>query len=158
MVQRLWVWIPAPYTGWTRHFFTFLFVVKFVMCVWRDDNKRKRGRGWPILKPYTKRVHLKEQKFLLFQRTWILGGNIYFCYSCSYKNAFAFIVPPKPSNFPFWKNLPFAREYSLTVEISKYHRTVGLLFSVTRLGDLLHFWATFQSLWQKLLGPQCPHL
>ena len=32
------------------HFFTYLFVVKFVMCVWKDENKLKRGRGWPIFK------------------------------------------------------------------------------------------------------------
>ena len=32
------------------HFFTYLFDVKFVMCVWKDENKWKRGRVWPILK------------------------------------------------------------------------------------------------------------
>ena len=30
------------------HFFTYLFVVKFVMCALKDENKRKRGRGWSI--------------------------------------------------------------------------------------------------------------
>ena len=30
------------------HFFTYLFVVKFVMCAFKDENKRKRGRGWSI--------------------------------------------------------------------------------------------------------------
>ena len=47
----MWVWIPASYTGWT--FFTYLLVVKIVMCVWKDENKQKRGRGWPFLKKYT---------------------------------------------------------------------------------------------------------
>ena len=28
--------------------FSHLIVVKIVMCVRRDENKRKRGRGWPI--------------------------------------------------------------------------------------------------------------
>ena len=27
------------------HFFTYIFVVKFVICVWKDENKWKRGRG-----------------------------------------------------------------------------------------------------------------
>ena len=31
------------------HFFTYLFIVKFVMCVWKDENKLKRGQGGPIL-------------------------------------------------------------------------------------------------------------
>ena len=30
------------------HFFTYLFIVKFVMCVWKDENKWKRGQGWSI--------------------------------------------------------------------------------------------------------------
>ena len=30
------------------HFFTYLFVVKFVMCVWKEENKWKRCCGWPI--------------------------------------------------------------------------------------------------------------
>ena len=30
--------------------FSHLFVVKIVMCVWKDQNKLKRGRGWPIFK------------------------------------------------------------------------------------------------------------
>ena len=28
--------------------FSHLFVVKIVICVWEDENKWKRGRGWPI--------------------------------------------------------------------------------------------------------------
>ena len=30
--------------------FAHLFVVKIVMFVWKDKNKWKRGRGWPIFK------------------------------------------------------------------------------------------------------------
>ena len=30
------------------HFFTYLFVVKFVLCVWKDKNKWKRGESWHI--------------------------------------------------------------------------------------------------------------
>ena len=43
--QRSSVRIPALYTGWTH-----LFVVKIVFCVWKDEIKWKRGRGWPIFK------------------------------------------------------------------------------------------------------------
>ena len=45
MFGRLWVLIPAPYTGWT---FSHLFVVKIVMFVRKDENKQRRGRGRPI--------------------------------------------------------------------------------------------------------------
>ena len=47
MCQRWRVRIPPLYSGWT--FFTYLFVVKFVTCAWKDENKLKRGRGWPFL-------------------------------------------------------------------------------------------------------------
>ena len=40
--QRLWVWIPAPYTGWK--FFTFI-CVKTVMFVWKCKNKLKKRPG-----------------------------------------------------------------------------------------------------------------
>ena len=33
------------------HFFTFI-CCKNVMCVWKDQNKLKRGRGWPIFGVY----------------------------------------------------------------------------------------------------------
>ena len=32
------------------HFSHSLFIVKIVMCVWKDKHKLKRGRGWPIFK------------------------------------------------------------------------------------------------------------
>ena len=53
MNWRLWVRFPATYTGWT-FFHIYLFVVKFVMCVWNDENKWKRGCGWPLFKKYQK--------------------------------------------------------------------------------------------------------
>ena len=45
MFRRLWVQILAPYTGWT--FFTFI-CCKIELCVGKDENKFKRGLGWPI--------------------------------------------------------------------------------------------------------------
>ena len=48
------------FTNWNAEFksnsiaTSFLFVVKFVMCVWKDENK-KRGRGWLILKKHHQR-------------------------------------------------------------------------------------------------------
>ena len=64
MFQRLWVRIPAPYTVWT--FFTYLFVEKFVICVWKDENKWKRGRDWPILEQSNSNV-IFSFKWGLFQ-------------------------------------------------------------------------------------------
>ena len=45
MFQRSWVRILAHLLD--GHF-SHLFVVKIVMCVWKDENKWKRGRGGPI--------------------------------------------------------------------------------------------------------------
>ena len=44
MFERLWVQIPAPYTGWT---FFYWFFCKNVCLKW-TENKWKRGRGWRI--------------------------------------------------------------------------------------------------------------
>ena len=46
MFERSWVRIPAPYTGWTF----FLIDLMRKLFVWKDENKRKRGLGWPIFK------------------------------------------------------------------------------------------------------------
>ena len=72
-IQRLWVRIPAPYTGWT--FFTYVFVV---MCFWKDENKWKRGRGCtnffkkhPIRGLYFSIAHLCYTKICLWH--WLHG-------------------------------------------------------------------------------------
>ena len=49
------------------HFFTYLIVVKFVMCIWKDENKWKRGRVGPfnitkaklVLSAYQMNTHVK---------------------------------------------------------------------------------------------------
>ena len=43
--QRSWVWIPVLYTA-----LTLLSVLRIVMFVWKDENKRIRGRKGPFLK------------------------------------------------------------------------------------------------------------
>ena len=44
---RSWVRIPVPYTGWT--FFHIKLLLNCVdVCLKKTENKRKRGRGWPI--------------------------------------------------------------------------------------------------------------
>ena len=58
MFQRPWVRIPAQYTVWT--FFTYVFVVKFVMCVFKDKNKWKRGHVWPIFFKKTEGLDLQN--------------------------------------------------------------------------------------------------
>ena len=62
------------FESWNRtldgHFFTYLFVVKFVMCVWKDENKWKRGWGWAI---FIKKCvgSLRNRELLL------AGGRVY---------------------------------------------------------------------------------
>ena len=46
--RRSWVWIPAPYTGWTWHFSHWFFVKICIVCLKRPKIKEKRGHGWPI--------------------------------------------------------------------------------------------------------------
>ena len=43
-----WVRIPAPDTGWTWYFFTFICCKNCIVCLKKTENKRKRGWGWPI--------------------------------------------------------------------------------------------------------------
>ena len=50
--QRLWIRILVLDTGWTRHFFTLICCKKCTVCLKKTENKRKSGRGWPILKKY----------------------------------------------------------------------------------------------------------
>ena len=45
MFQRSRVRIPVPYTRWTL--ITFICCKNCNFCL-KDNNKRKRGRGWPI--------------------------------------------------------------------------------------------------------------
>ena len=54
LVQWLWeenhvpkVVSSNPGTAYWMAISSFLFVVKIVICVWKDENKLKRGRGWP---------------------------------------------------------------------------------------------------------------
>ena len=46
--QRSWVRIPVPYTGWTWYFFTLICCKKLYCLFEKTENKRKRGRDWPI--------------------------------------------------------------------------------------------------------------
>ena len=52
------------------HFSHSLFIVKIVMCVWKDKHKLKRGRGWPIFKK-DQIKHKKEIAYFYFMgRPW----------------------------------------------------------------------------------------
>ena len=48
--------------------FSHLFVVKIVMCVWKDENKWKRGRGWPIFFIKVLILNVRRIASLLVQR------------------------------------------------------------------------------------------
>ena len=50
MFRRSWVRIPALYTGWTWVFFTLICCKKIYCLFEKTENKRKRGRSWPIFK------------------------------------------------------------------------------------------------------------
>ena len=60
MFQRLWVQIPALYTGWT--FFTCICCKNCNdVCLKRPKINDKRGRGWPIFRKYNLFLHVGRQ-------------------------------------------------------------------------------------------------
>ena len=49
MFERSWVQIPVLYTRWTfGHFFTLICCKNCIFLFEKTENKRKRGRVWPI--------------------------------------------------------------------------------------------------------------
>ena len=48
---RLWVWIPAPYSGWT--FFTFIWCKIVLMFVWKRPKINEKDAGMAYLKTGT---------------------------------------------------------------------------------------------------------
>ena len=71
--RRSWVRIPAPYTD-GRKKYSHIFVVRIVMFVWKDENKRKRGRGWPIFQKSLS-FEIKLSCFVL-QRSQVRIGQL----------------------------------------------------------------------------------
>ena len=77
--------------------FSHLFVVKIVICVWKEENKWKRGRGWPI---FLKKQYFTEDKLYLWKEhqlpshsqsrfSFLFSFNIKFCLrGFSWKNHF----------------------------------------------------------------------
>ena len=93
---RSWVWIPAPYTGWTWHF-SHLFALKFLLFVWKDKNKWKRGRGWPIFlkNKCWESVSRERRKWEREREDCECKTTFYFIYGFLFpvkKSAFAIVV------------------------------------------------------------------
>ena len=79
MFQRSWVRIPAPYTGWT--FFSHVFVVKIVMFVRKDENKRKEAGDGPFFcKSYGIKPAQTEYQF--FDAVSVLSLQLFLPRSC----------------------------------------------------------------------------
>ena len=51
--QRSWVWIPAPDTGWTWHFFTLICCKNYIVCLKRPKTNEKEAEVGPFLKNFT---------------------------------------------------------------------------------------------------------
>ena len=67
--------------------FSHLLVRKIVMRVWKDENKWKRGRGWPFKKNYDYRV-------VNYDRRWLLYKIDHQAQSFSRTYALLLLVPP----------------------------------------------------------------
>ena len=54
MIERLWVWIPAPYTGWNWHFFTLICYKNCIdVCLKRPKINEKEAGVGPFFKKRT---------------------------------------------------------------------------------------------------------
>ena len=56
--ERLWVWIPVPYTGLTWHFFILICCKNCIVCFKKTKNKQKRGWGLTIF--FKKRMNIAQ--------------------------------------------------------------------------------------------------
>ena len=111
-------------------FFTYLFLVKFVMCGWKDKNKWKRGRGWPILKKQSHRLITSKDawKKLCWRPVWP-DWAIYWTLG-------NFLQRLATNNLP--KSPTFL---GIFVKLSK-----SIIFLVK------YFWATFIDIWRFFSG------
>ena len=66
MFRRLWVPIPAPYTGWTWHFSHWFVVKNCIVCSKRLKINEKEARFGPFFKKYRQMIALTFFLFLLF--------------------------------------------------------------------------------------------
>ena len=90
------------------------------MFVWKDENKRKRGRGWPIFLKKLKDSHSRRYRF---------EGQL------SNKVQLYVNDPERQIGLKMKKTMT-------TIEQS---RTTSTAHSVTRLGDLLDFGQLFKA-------------
>ena len=63
MFQRLWVRIPAPYTGWT--FFTFICCKNCIVCLKRQKFNEKEAGDGPIKKIVTQPLQSGEMSVII---------------------------------------------------------------------------------------------
>ena len=62
MFQRSWVWIPAPDTGWTWHFFTLICCKNCIVCLKRPKINEKEAEVGPRKKNYKIALVIKGNK------------------------------------------------------------------------------------------------
>ena len=90
--------------------FSHLIVVKIVMFVWKDENKWKRGRGWPILKK-TSNLRLKFTEYRLLLQPELRVLNVHFSEHKMKLNPSKLVIP----GF-FFFILVFWMQFSTTVD------------------------------------------
>ena len=74
MFQRLGSNPGAVY--WMYIYFSHIFVVRIVMFVRKDENKRKRGRGWPIFLKKEFYFCKSNFGFSSFPYRWLGAGDL----------------------------------------------------------------------------------
>ena len=93
--RESWVWILAPYTGWTLHFLTMICCWNCIVCLKRPKINKKEARVGPFLKNnsfmsawmYCKNVSVGTAS----AKTWTSQSRGWHDYHCSSAALFIFI-------------------------------------------------------------------
>ena len=54
------------------------------MCVWKDENKWKRGWGWPIFFKKTVKMSIKKLSMARFEPAGLLSNRSQMCHKHEY--------------------------------------------------------------------------
>ena len=123
--------------------FSHLFVVKIVMCVWKDKNKWKRGRGWPIFWKWSSILWLVDPMVDMVQTKRNCKPITYFWFgpfSCSFYQLKAF--PSRCKRTLVLSLINWSKKYTFQLlcwrhEIREREMTTILLNNKMRWGQWL---------------------
>ena len=112
----------------------------------KTENKRKRGRGWPIFKKeLSLRTCLRS-----FQEFATIMKRLYCCRGSSTALKYHFESPPGRSVPSCQLNQRIRFSFTYILKMS-------LHYQCDQIGQFIELWATFEILLQHLICPNLPH-